>query len=80
MLFLDKADGGERSEDRGTEDEMGADVASVWDRGRQTLLEMMLKSRVNPTDPQMKVSEVSTWVSMCSSCRFINTWKCEILF
>lgn len=34
---------------------MGADVASVWDRGGQTLLQMMPKSRANPTDAQTKV-------------------------
>lgn len=44
--------------DRGTEDEIGADVASVLDRGGKTPLQTAPKSRANPKAAQKKVSTV----------------------
>lgn len=41
--------------DQGTEDEIGADIASVMDRGRHPWLQMMPKSRTIPQEPQRKL-------------------------
>lgn len=74
--------GSELSVDQGTEDEMGADIASIMDRGRHPWLQMTPKSRTIPKQAQRKLklwtdaNKETTWVcyfnfyNISSNCYF----------